>query len=55
LQGLFAENKEKLILVALNAVIARDILPDDYEEFFQLARRLACSKTAFGAFAEMQT
>jgi hypothetical protein len=54
LQGLFAENKEKLILVALNALLVREVTPADYEEFFQLVRRLVCSKTGFGAFSEMQ-
>lgn len=55
LQKFFAENKEKLILVALNDLIAKDISQDDYEEYFQLIRRIVCSKTGFGAFAEMQT
>jgi hypothetical protein len=54
-QGFFAENKEKLILVALNALLIKEIPPADFEEYFQLIRRVVCSKTGFGAFAEMQT
>jgi len=39
--------------VALNALLVKEISPNDFEEFFQLIRRIVCSKTGFGAFAEM--
>lgn len=54
--GLFAENKEKLIHGALNSFIERDSLNqndasnEDLEQHFQAIRRLVASKAGFAAF-----
>lgn len=56
--GLFAENKEKLIHGALNALLDKEgdqnsILPEDLESQFQALRRLVASKAGFGAFTQL--
>lgn len=53
MQGIFSENKEKLILVGINALITHDVVENEVELFFQVVRRLVCSKTGFSAFSEM--
>ncbi|XP_055340824.1 dnaJ homolog subfamily C member 13-like [Paramacrobiotus metropolitanus] len=58
--GLFAENKEKLINVALMALVERDMdldiaKPEDVEAQFQALRRLFASKAGFMAFTNIPT
>jgi DnaJ family protein C protein 13 len=55
LQGLFAENKEKLITAALQALVQKEgdqsaISLADLEAQFQALRRLVASKVGFAAF-----
>lgn len=38
----------------MNAILVKEINANEFEEFFQLVRRIVCSKTGFGAFSEMQ-
>lgn len=59
-QGLFAENKEKLINGALMALVDRDMdlesaSPEDIEGQFQALRRLVASKAGFAAFTALPT
>ena len=58
-QHLFAENKEKLIHSALQAILSRDIaelesMPvQDLEQQFHALRRLVASKAGFSAFTQL--
>lgn len=57
-QSIFAENKEKLILAALNSIMKTDfepseMSPDDLEAFFQAIHRLVASKVGFSAFTNL--
>lgn len=57
-EGLFAENKEKLITHALQALVQKEwdtseIWPVDIEAYFQALRRLIASKTGFAAFSQI--
>lgn len=56
--GLFAENKEKLITGAITALLAMEgdqttITPEDLEGQFQAIRRLVASKAGFQAFTTL--
>lgn len=51
LQGLFAENKDKIILGALNALVNKDLETNsEVEAQFHALRRLLASKVGFTAF-----
>jgi len=57
-QGLFAENKEKLITTALQALVQKEgdqsaISLSDLEAQFQALRRLVASKVGFAAFTSL--
>ncbi|CAG9764959.1 unnamed protein product [Ceutorhynchus assimilis] len=57
-EGIFAENKEKLILAALQALVSREgdqktILAEELESQFQALRRLVASKIGFAAFTKL--
>lgn len=57
-QGLFTENKEKLINGALNSLLEREgsqtTLPnEDLEAQFHALRRLVASKAGFEAFTQL--
>jgi DnaJ family protein C protein 13 len=57
-QGLFAENKEKLITAALQALVQKEgdqsaISLADLEAQFQALRRLVASKVGFAAFTTL--
>ena len=57
-QGLFTENKEKLINTALNALLQREgdqvaIPNQDLEAQFHALRRLVASKAGFEAFTQL--
>lgn len=57
-EGLFAENKEKLIVGALNALLMREgdqtTLPnEELESQFHALRRLVASKAGFEAFTSL--
>ncbi|XP_075217212.1 receptor mediated endocytosis 8 isoform X2 [Lycorma delicatula] len=54
----FSENKEKLILAALNSIMKTEfdpaaMNPDDLEAFFQAVHRLVASKVGFSAFTNL--
>ena len=54
LQGLFTENKDKIILGALNAVVSKDLDTDcEIEAQFHALRRLVASKVGFTAFTNL--
>lgn len=59
LQSIFAENKEKLILGALQALIKNEADKTveqsniELEASFHTLRRLLASKTGFGAFTNL--
>ena len=58
LQGLFAENKEKLINGSLAALLDREgdqttILAEELEGQFHALRRLVASKAGFKAFTQL--
>jgi len=57
-QGLFSENKDKLITTALQALVQKEgdqsaISLADLEAQFQALRRLVASKVGFAAFTAM--
>lgn len=60
LQSLFAENKEKLIVGALQALTQKDadklseLTNHELEASFHTLRRLLASKVGFGAFTNLQ-
>ena len=58
MQGLFAENKEKLITKALQALVQKEgdqstISLTELEAQFQAVRRLVASKVGFAAFTSL--
>lgn len=58
-QGLFTDNKEKMIQQALQSLISRELEPEDMEAsdleaLFQALRRLIASKAGFSAFTALQ-
>lgn len=54
LQGLFTENKDKIILGALNSVVAKDMETNfEVEAQFHALRRLIASKVGFTAFTTL--
>uniref|UniRef100_A0A3Q4MQ87 DnaJ homologue subfamily C GRV2/DNAJC13 N-terminal domain-containing protein n=1 Tax=Neolamprologus brichardi TaxID=32507 RepID=A0A3Q4MQ87_NEOBR len=57
LQGLFSENKEKLINNAILALLSQDTelpaLNTELESHFQAIRRLVASKAGFQAFTQL--
>ena len=58
LQGLFAQNKEKLINGTLAALLEKEgdqtqISATDLEAQFHALRRLVASKAGFGAFTQL--
>ncbi|XP_015609793.1 dnaJ homolog subfamily C member 13 isoform X2 [Cephus cinctus] len=53
--GLFTENKDKIILGALNALISKDLETNsEVEAQFHALRRLVASKVGFTAFTNLQ-
>lgn len=57
-QGLFTENKEKLINAALNALLEKEgdrisVPNEDLEAQFHALRRLVASKAGFEAFTQL--
>lgn len=54
LQGLFTENKDKIILGALNALVNKDLETNsEIEAQFHALRRLVASKIGFTAFTTL--
>ncbi|KAK0084129.1 hypothetical protein PV325_007587 [Microctonus aethiopoides] len=54
LQGLFTENKDKIIIGALSSLVARDLETNiEVEGQFQALRRLVASKVGFMAFTTL--
>lgn len=58
MQGLFAENKDKLITTALQALVQKEgdqsaISVVELEAQFQALRRLVASKVGFAAFTAL--
>ena len=57
LQGLFSENKEKLINNAILALLSQEAelpaLNSELESHFQAIRRLVASKAGFQAFTQL--
>ncbi|XP_023317683.1 dnaJ homolog subfamily C member 13 isoform X2 [Trichogramma pretiosum] len=53
-QGLFTENKDKILINALNAVVHKDLSSDsEIESQFHALRRLIASKVGFTAFTNL--
>lgn len=58
-QGLFTDNKEKMIQQALQAIMTQEVEPKnmepgDVEALFHTLRRLIASKAGFSAFTALQ-